>query len=97
MAAPGIRECSLLEASQRKLQKHLFPGDRAAAPPDPNAPFDEQAAGHRKDLPPPPESSPPWPYSVWNAGGTEYVGHENMYYGALMDAIYCRAPFVRPP
>jgi Putative beta-barrel porin-2, OmpL-like. bbp2 len=77
----------------QSYQKHLFPGDVPAAPAapavDPNAPFDEQAAGYRQTLPPPPESSPPWPYSTWNQGGTEAIGYENMYYSALMDAIYC--------
>jgi len=38
---------------------------------------------------PVPESSPPWPYSTWNIGGTPAIGVENMYYGALMDALYC--------
>jgi hypothetical protein len=36
-----------------------------------------------------PESSPPWPYATWNIGGTPAIGAENMYYSALMDALYC--------
>jgi hypothetical protein len=60
----------------------------AAPAADPNAPFDEQAAGYRKDLPPPPVSNPPWPYAVWNEGATELIGYEYLYYSALMDAIY---------
>ena len=38
-----------------------------------------------------PESSPPWPYATWNVGGTPAIGTENMYYSALMDALYCGA------
>ncbi len=38
---------------------------------------------------PVPESNPPWPYSTWNVGGSEAIGSENMYYNALMDALYC--------
>jgi hypothetical protein len=70
-------------------QKHLFQGDQAAAPAEPNAPFDEEAAGYRKDLAPPPVTNPPWPYGVYNEGGTELIGYENMYSSALMDALYC--------
>jgi hypothetical protein len=70
-------------------KKHLFPEVQTAFPAvDANAPFDEQAAGYRKNLSPPPVSNPPWPYSVWNEGGTELIGYENMYSNALMDAIY---------
>jgi len=36
-----------------------------------------------------PESNPPWPYSTWNIGGSEAIGVDNMYYSALMDALYC--------
>jgi hypothetical protein len=36
-----------------------------------------------------PESNPPWPYSTWNVGGSETIGVDNMYYSALMDALYC--------
>jgi Putative beta-barrel porin-2, OmpL-like. bbp2 len=74
----------------QSYEKHLFPGDAPAAPAvDPNAHFDAEAAGYRQDLPAPPVSNPPWPYSTWNQGGTEAIGYENMYYSALMDSIYC--------
>jgi hypothetical protein len=33
--------------------------------------------------------SPPFPFTNWPLGGTENIGYENMYYGALMDTIYC--------
>ncbi|MGA2707575.1 MAG: outer membrane beta-barrel protein [Steroidobacteraceae bacterium] len=36
-----------------------------------------------------PESNPPFPYATWNVGGSETLGVENMYYNALMDALYC--------
>jgi len=36
-----------------------------------------------------PESNPPWPYSTWNIGASPAIGTENMYYSALMDALYC--------
>jgi len=36
-----------------------------------------------------PESNPPFPYSTWNVGGSETLGVDNMYYNALMDALYC--------
>lgn len=36
-----------------------------------------------------PESNPPWPYSTWPIGGSQVIGVENMYYSALMDALYC--------
>jgi hypothetical protein len=36
-----------------------------------------------------PESNPPFPYSTWNIGGSETLGIDNMYYNALMDALYC--------
>ena len=39
-----------------------------------------ESAGYRQELPPPPVSNPPWPYAVWNEGGTELIGDENMYY-----------------
>ncbi len=35
-----------------------------------------------------PMSNPPWPYSTWNIGGSQAIGVENMYYSALMDALY---------
>ena len=43
----------------------------------------------RKDVPPPPTSTPPYPFTNWPMGGTPYIGYENMFYGAFMDAVYC--------
>jgi hypothetical protein len=51
---------------------------------DPNAPPTVVAGGAEV-----PMSNPPWPYSTWNVGGSESIGVENMYYNALMDALYC--------
>jgi hypothetical protein len=50
---------------------------------DPNAP----AAKYRGA--PVVIESPPYPFTNWPLGGTENIGYENMYYGALMDTIYC--------
>jgi Putative beta-barrel porin-2, OmpL-like. bbp2 len=43
----------------------------------------------RKELQAPPLSNPPYPFATWPIGGTETIGYENMYYGPLMDALYC--------
>ena len=51
---------------------------------DPNAPPTNVLGGSEV-----PESSPPWPYSTWNIGGTPAIGVENLYSSALMDALYC--------
>jgi hypothetical protein len=70
---------------------HLFPSDAPSAdsaPAGADETTDEQL-GHRKNLAVPPESNPPWPYSVWTEGGTQVIGYENKYSNALMDAIYC--------
>lgn len=87
-AADGCRKGSEDSSFWSRLgdsyKAHLFPGEAQ----DP-APSDADPAGYRKDLPPPPVTNPPWPYSVYNEGGTELIGYENMYYSALMDAIYC--------
>jgi Putative beta-barrel porin-2, OmpL-like. bbp2 len=85
----GSESESFWKRLSQSYQKHLFPGDAPAAAADPAAPFDAESAGYRQDLPPPPESNPPWPYAVWNEGGTQLIGYENMYSSALMDAIYC--------
>jgi hypothetical protein len=85
----GSESDSFWKRLSDSYQRHLFPGDQTATAPDPNAPFDEEAAGYRQGLPPPPVSNPPWPYAVYNEGGTEIVGYENMYSSALMDALYC--------
>jgi hypothetical protein len=87
--AKGSDSASFWKRLSDSYKKHLFPDDAPAAPVDPNAPFDPEAAGYRQGLAQPPESNPPWPYAVWNEGGTELIGYENMYYSALMDAIYC--------
>ena len=52
--------------------------------PDANAPPTKVVGGAEV-----PESIPPWPYATWNVGGTPAIGAENMYYSALMDALYC--------
>jgi hypothetical protein len=54
--------------------------------PDPNAPPTKIVGGAEI-----PMSNPPWPYSAWNIGGSEAIGVDNMYYSALMDALYCGA------
>ncbi len=87
--AKGLENASFWQRLSDSYKQHLFPGDVDAAPADPNAPFDEHAAGYRKDLPPPPVTNPPWPYSVYNEGATQIIGYENMYSNALMDALYC--------
>ncbi len=51
---------------------------------DPSAPATRVVGGAEI-----PESVPPWPYATWNVGGTQAIGVENMYYSALMDALYC--------
>ena len=95
--AKDSENSSLWKRLSQSYQKHLIPGDQTstsdpAAPapaPDPNASFDAEIADYRQDVPPPPVSNPPWPYSVWNEGATNLIGYENMYSSALMDAIYC--------
>jgi hypothetical protein len=51
---------------------------------DPNAPPTVIVGGAEV-----PEPNPPWPYSTWNIGASPAIGVENMYYSALMDALYC--------
>jgi len=87
--AKGSEDEGFWQRVSQSYEKHLFPGDAPAAPSDPNAAFDPEAAGYRQDLPPPPVMNPPWPYAVYNEGGTELIGYENMYTSALMDALYC--------
>ncbi len=87
--ATGAENAGFWQRLSNSYQKHLF---QSTAPPpaaDPSAPFDEYAAGYRKDVAPPPVTNPPWPYSVYNEGGTLLIGYENMYTSALMDALYC--------
>ncbi len=52
---------------------------------DPNAPGTPQRAG----LQDPPLSSPPFPSSTWNIGGTVPIGYDAMYKGPLTDALWC--------
>ena len=87
--AKGAENSEFWKRLGDSYQKHLFPSNQPAPVVDLSAPFDEQAAGYRKDLPPPPVSSPPWPYAVYNEGGTQLIGYENLYSSVLMDAIYC--------
>ncbi len=87
--AKGSENEGFWKRLSESYQKHLFPPDQPDTAPDPNAPFDAEAAGRREDLAPPPVSNPPWPYSVYNEGGTIIIGYENMYSSALMDALYC--------
>ena len=72
--AKGSETQGFWKRLSESYQKHLFPGDAAAAAADSSAPdaapFDEEMAGYRKDLAPPPVANPPWPYSVYNEGGT---------------------------
>ena len=66
---------------------HLFPGETTAPVPG-AAPV--TPSGYDPDrVPPPPETVPPWPYATWPMGGTPAIGYENIYYGPLMDAIWC--------
>ncbi|MFZ6649642.1 outer membrane beta-barrel protein [Undibacterium sp. TJN25] len=43
----------------------------------------------RQGYQPPQQSTPPMPFTGWPIGGTEIIGYDNSYSGALMDAIYC--------
>jgi hypothetical protein len=86
--AKGSENTSFWKRLGDSYKAHLFPDDAPAPAADPST-ADQDPIGYRKDLPPPPVTSPPWPYSVYNEGGTELIGYENMYYNALMDALYC--------
>jgi hypothetical protein len=84
----GSENTSLWKRLGDSYRSHLFPQDAPAADAT-AADADAGTPGVRKGLPDPPVSNPPWPYSVYNEGGTPIIGYENMYYNALMDAIYC--------
>ena len=43
----------------------------------------------REGYQPPPESTPPMPFTGWPLGGSETIGYDNSFNGPLMDAIYC--------
>ena len=48
----------------------------------------DAAPSWREGYQPPPEASPPMPFTNWPIGGTESIGYDNTYTGPLMDAIY---------
>jgi hypothetical protein len=84
---PGSENEGFWQRLADSYKAHLFPGD-APAPAPTNTPA--APVGYDPDrVPAPPESVPPWPYSTWPMGGTEAIGYENIYYGPLMDAIWC--------
>ncbi len=84
----GSQDSSFWQRLADSYKAHLFPDETPAPASDPAA-ASQDPVGYRKDLPPSPVSNPPWPYSTYNVGGTPAIGYENMYYSALMDAIYC--------
>ena len=96
---PGSENESFWQRLADSYKAHLFPKEsRAGWHRNRGAPghgFESAAAasidagGYRRGLSPPPESVPPWPYSTWPMGGTPAIGYENIYYGPLMDAIWC--------
>ncbi len=88
--APGSENESFMQRLADSYKAHLFPADAPVAPPTDAAPAAAAALGYDPErVSPPPESIPPWPYSTWPMGGTEVIGYENIYYGPLMDAIWC--------
>jgi hypothetical protein len=88
--AKGSEATSFWKRLGQSYRSHLFPEQTAAPSADAAPPAADAATpGVRQGLPDPPVSNPPWPYSVYNEGGTVIIGYENMYYNALMDAIYC--------
>src|SRR6185312_4684215 len=79
--AKGSENTGFYQRLKASYESHL-----AWNGPDPGAPPIKVAGGAEV-----PESIPPWPYATWNVGGTPAIGVENMYYSALMDALYCGA------
>lgn len=79
--AKGSENTGFYQRLKASYESHL-----AWNGPDPGAPPIKVAGGAEA-----PESIPPWPYATWNVGGTPAIGVENMYYSALMDALYCGA------
>jgi len=77
--AQGSESAGFLERLKDSYKSHL-----AWNGGDPNATPAVVAGGAEV-----PMNNPPWPYSTWNVGGSEAIGVENMYYNALMDALYC--------
>jgi Putative beta-barrel porin-2, OmpL-like. bbp2 len=88
---PGSENESFWQRLSDSYKAHLFPGDAPApAPTDTAAAAPAAPLGYDPDrVPASPESVPPWPYSTWPMGGTESIGYENIYYGPLMDALWC--------
>jgi Putative beta-barrel porin-2, OmpL-like. bbp2 len=82
---PGCAKGSVNEGFLSRL-KDSYQSHLAWDGPDPNAPPTKIVGGAEI-----PMSNPPWPYSSWNIGGSPAIGVENMYYSALMDALYCGA------
>ncbi len=80
--AAGCRKGSENESFAARL-KDSYRAHLAWNGADPAAPAADPGATET------PESNPPWPYSTWNIGGSEAIGVENMYYGAVMDSLYC--------
>lgn len=77
--AAGSTRKSLADRFVGAYKDYLaWDGDPADTPPN-----------WREGYAPPPVSSAPMPFSNWPIGGTENIGYENMYYGPLMEAIYC--------
>jgi hypothetical protein len=85
--AKGSEATGFWQRLGQSYKSHLFPDDAPAPAADAAAPAG--TPGVRQGLPDPPVSNPPWPYSVYNEGGTEIIGYENLYSNALMDALYC--------
>lgn len=88
----GSTDTSLWSRLGSSYRAHLAPqaSADAAGAAEAASPPDAAASGAlRAGLPAPPVSNPPWPYSVWNEGGTPLIGYENLYSSALMDALYC--------
>ncbi len=77
--AAGSAQQSLSDRFVSTYKDYLaWNGDPADTPPN-----------WREGYAPPPVSSAPMPFANWPIGGTENIGYENAYSGALMDAIYC--------
>jgi hypothetical protein len=77
--APGSAQQSFGDRFGSTYKNYLeWNGDPADAPPT-----------QRQGYAPAPESSAPMPFTAWPIGGTEVIGYDNQYYGALMDALYC--------
>jgi hypothetical protein len=77
-SAPGSANLSLSDRLVNAYKDSLkWNGDPADSP-----------QTWREGYQPPPESSPPMPFTAWPIGGTEVIGYDNSYSGPLMDALY---------